>query len=152
MTLMWGVNLQFVPLKASRVASAPWLLSIFSIMVLAGQVGAQEPKVPSLGSPVPKQVIAARSRGQRCLTDIDHHDPCASVRIRRVLFTVAWDEQTKVVTYLFIADHRLVTDSELGVGGGCRLVDETGKTLRRGAVHRLAHYTNMDRYDPRFLG
>ena len=44
-----------------------------------------------------------------------------------MLFTVAWDERTKVVTYLFTTDHRIVTDSELGVGGGCRLVDETGE-------------------------
>ena len=126
-TFMRGVHLQFVPTRASRAAAAPWLLSIFSIVVLAGRVGAQEPKVPSLGSPVPKQVITARTRGQRCLTDVNHHDPCASVRIGGVLFTVAWDERTKVVTYLFTTDHRIVTDSELGVGGGCRLVDETGE-------------------------
>ena len=124
---MRGAPLQFVFTKASRAAAVPWLLYICSVVVLASRVGAQEPKVPSLGSPVPRQVITARTRGQRCLTDVNHHDPCASVRLGRVLFTVAWDDQTKVVTYLFTADHRLVTDSELGIGGGCRLVDETGK-------------------------
>lgn len=44
-----------------------------------------------------------------------------------MLFTIAWDTQTKAITYLFTDDRRLVTDSELGVGGRCRLVDETGK-------------------------
>jgi hypothetical protein len=96
-------------------------------MIFSRCVGAQELKVPSLGSPVPKQVVTAQTRAQRCLTDVNRHDPCASVRIRGLLFTVAWDEQTNVVTYLFTADHRLVTDSELGIGGGCRLVDENGK-------------------------
>ncbi len=104
-----------------------WLFSLIAVLMLAGRVDAQDAKLPSLGSPVPKQVITARTRGQQCLTDVNHHDPCASVRIRGVLFTVAWDEQTKVVTYLFTADHHLVTDSELGVGGGCRLVDEAGR-------------------------
>ncbi|MGH9511528.1 MAG: hypothetical protein ACRD2U_05270 [Terriglobales bacterium] len=28
---------------------------------------------------------------------------------------------------MFTEDHRLVTDSELGVGGRCRLLDEAGK-------------------------
>jgi hypothetical protein len=120
------IELMCVPAGAGRVA-ALWLFSIVAILLLAGRVDAQDPKVPSLGSPVPKQVITARTRGRQCLTDVNHHDPCASVRIRGVLFTVGWDEQTKVVTYLFTADHRLVTDSELGVGGGCRLVDEAGK-------------------------
>jgi hypothetical protein len=121
---MRGVHFQFVPTKP---AAPLWLLSMSALLLLAGRVGAQETKIPSLGSSVPKQVITARTRGQHCLTDVNHHDPCASVKIRGVLFTVAWDEQTKVVTYLFTADHRLVTDSELGVGGGCRLVDEAGK-------------------------
>jgi hypothetical protein len=115
-----------VPAGARR-AAALWLFSILALLLLADRVDAQDAKVPSLDSPVPKQVITARTPGQHCLTDVNHHDPCASVRIRGVLFTVAWDEQTKVVTYLFTADHRLVTDSELGVGGGCRLLDEAGK-------------------------
>jgi len=120
------IGFMFVP-AGSRRAAALWLFSIVAILLLAGRVEGQDAKVPSLGSPVPKQVTTARTPSQQCLTDVNHHDPCASLRIRGVLFTVAWDEQTKVVTYLFTADHRLVTDSELGVGGGCRLVDEAGK-------------------------
>ena len=44
-----------------------------------------------------------------------------------MLFTIAWDTQTKTIRYLFTDDRRLVTDSELGVGGKCHLVDEAGK-------------------------
>jgi hypothetical protein len=117
---MRGLHFQFVPARARR-AAALWLFCIFPVLLVAGRVDAQETKTPSLGSPVPQQVISARTRGQHCLTDANHLDPCASVTIRGVLFTVAWDEKTKVVTYLFTADHRLVTDSELGVGGGGRL-------------------------------
>lgn len=124
--LMLGVHFQFVP-ETARRAAALWLFSMFAVLLVAGRVLAQQTRVPSLGSPVPQQVISARTRGQHCLTDVNHNDPCASVTIRGVLFTVAWDEQTKMVTYLVTADHRLVTDSELGVGGGCRLVDEAEK-------------------------
>lgn len=122
---MWGTDFEF-GIATVRI-SALWLFSILPALLLTGRLEAQGSKVPLLGSQVPEQVISARSPGQRCLTDVNHHDPCASVRIRGVLFTVGWDEETKVVTYLFSADRHLVTDSELGVGGGCRLVDETGK-------------------------
>src|SRR5580700_8136424 len=108
---MQRAHLQCVPGRASRaVGAAQWLLCLFSVMIFSRCVGAQELKVPSLGSPVPKQVVTAQTRAQRCLTDVNRHDPCASVRIRGLLFTIAWDEQTNVVTYLFTADHRLVTD------------------------------------------
>jgi hypothetical protein len=72
-------------------------------------------------------VLKASSDDKQCLTDINHRDPCASVRIERMLFTIAWDTQTKAITYLFTEDPRLVTDSELGVGGRCRLVNEAGQ-------------------------
>src|ERR1035438_7130508 len=66
------IELMCVPAGAGRVA-ALWLFSIVAILLLAGRVDAQDPKVPSLGSPVPKQVITARTRGRQCLTDVNHH-------------------------------------------------------------------------------
>lgn len=117
------MRFQFLLTTANR----PALLSVFSIIILVSGAGAQQPKVPSLGSPVPKQVMIARRAGQECLTDIKHHDPCASVEIRGMLFTIAWERQTKAITYIFTDDPRVITDSELSVGGGCTLVDETEK-------------------------
>ena len=102
-------------------------LCIFTLALCAVQAEAQEKHVPKLGSQVPPSVLRARTYTKQCLTDIRHIDPCASVRIDRMLFTIAWDTQTKTITYLFTDDRRLVTDSELGVGGRCRLVDEAGK-------------------------
>jgi hypothetical protein len=53
-----------------------------------------------------------------------------------MLFAIAWDTHTKEITYLFTSDHRFLTDSELGVGGHTRLVDEDGKAFD------LAQYMN----------
>jgi hypothetical protein len=50
---------------------------------------------------------------------VGHYDPCASIKIRSVHFTIAWDANTKAISYLFTRDERVVTDSELGVGGSC---------------------------------
>ena len=44
-----------------------------------------------------------------------------------MLFTIAWETQTTTITYIFTDDPKLLTDSELGVGGSCTLVDEDGK-------------------------
>jgi hypothetical protein len=43
------------------------------------------------------------------------------------MFVVAWDLQTKAVTYIFTSNKRFITDSGLSVGGLCRLVDESGR-------------------------
>ena len=102
-------------------------LCIFIFVLCAARGEAEDKHMPKLGSQAPAYVLTARSHAKQCLTDIDHRDPCASVTIEGMLFTIAWDAQTKTITYLFTEDHRLVTDSELGVGGGCRLVDEAGK-------------------------
>ena len=64
---------------------------------------------------------------ETCLTDVSHRDPCATVNIKRILFKIAWDRETSAVTFLFTQDHHLITDSELGVGGGRRLLDESDK-------------------------
>ena len=60
--------------------------------------------MPKLGARVPPQVLRARTPSQQCLTDINHNDPCASVRIEQMLFTIAWDAHTKEMTYLFTSD------------------------------------------------
>src|SRR5271165_6314691 len=98
----------------------------FHIGLLFGGPNAEgQPRpFPALGSPVPAYVLNARIKGQVCLTDVDHRDPCSSIRIHHTLFTVAWDRHTKLVTYMMTMDSHLVTDSELGVGGGGRLVGE----------------------------
>ena len=41
--------------------------------------------------------------------------------------TIAWDQQTKEVTYLFTDDQHLVGDSELSVGGSCRIAGDGGR-------------------------
>ena len=53
-----------------------------------------------------------------------------------MLFTIAWDTDTKEIAYLFTSDHRFLTDSELGVGGHVRLVYEGGRPFD------LAQYMN----------
>ena len=125
--IMNRVHFRFCSPRASTGVGTQWLLLLLAVSLVGGRAAEQVPKVPSLGSRVTKQVLMARAGDQRCLTDVNHRDPCASVKIGGILFTVAWDEQTKAITYLFSDDHRLVTDSELGIGGGCRLVDESGK-------------------------
>jgi len=47
---------------------------------------------------------------------------------------MAWSEDSKQITYLFTQDLHVITDSELGVGGGCRLVDEADNP------YELVHY------------
>lgn len=86
---------------------------------------AQDNLVPALGSPVPSRVLPARLPRQQCLTDLNHHDPCASVKIKGVHFTIAWSSQTKAITYVFTDDSRFVTDSELVVRGDCALWAKT---------------------------
>jgi hypothetical protein len=73
--------------------------------------------------------LAARIDGQFCLTDAKHHDPCASIRIKNVLFEIAWDENTRAISYLFTSDHHFVTESELGVGGLCNIAPKIGEPV-----------------------
>jgi hypothetical protein len=49
------------------------------------------------------------------------------MNIRGHRVTIAWDQQTNAVTYLFTDDRRLVGDSELGVGGSCRIAGDGGR-------------------------
>jgi hypothetical protein len=113
--------------SVQRLAGVCLSLSIFIFALCVARGEAEDRHMPKLGSQAPAYVMTARSHPRQCLTNINHRDPCASVTIEGMLFTIAWDAQTKTITYLFTEDRLLVTDSELGVGGGCRLVDEAGK-------------------------
>jgi hypothetical protein len=97
--------------------------------MLGSQASAQMTDVPRLGARVPEKVVVARTHVQECLTDINHHDPCASIKISNVLFTIAWDADTKAVSYLFTEDHHFRTDSELGVGGLCNIAPKVGEPV-----------------------
>jgi len=108
-----------------RPTEACLFLCLFVLVLCAPQTEAQERYVPKLGSQVPSYVWKARTRSEQCPTEVNRHDPCTSVMIDDKLFTIAWDKQTKAITYLFTDDHRIVTDSELGVGGLCRLTAAT---------------------------
>src|SRR5215831_12231514 len=92
--------------KRHRIAlmerSSVTLFCLLAVSIFDGHTAAQVPKVPSLGSQVPKQVLKARAT--QCLTDVQHHDPCALVKIHGILFTVAWDRETNAVTYISTSD------------------------------------------------
>jgi hypothetical protein len=92
-------------------------------ILIALQTRAQETHVPDLGSRVPSYMLRANTHSQQCLTDINHHDPCASVEIDKKRFTIAWDARTKTITYIFTEDRHFRTDSELRVNGLCRVSD-----------------------------
>jgi len=103
-----------------------WLIFV-ALILFSAQGEAQERDLPTLGSEVPRQVFRSRTHSKQCLTDINHQDPCTSVTIKKMLFTIAWDIDTRAITYVFTDDRRFLTDSELGVGGWCKLTDESGK-------------------------
>jgi hypothetical protein len=104
-----------------------WFLRRFAIVLAVLPAGAQAKHAPEIGAQVPPYVVRARTHSQQCFTDIDRRDPCASVKIGGWFFTIAWDARTRAIVYIFTDDRRLVTDSELSVGGSCRLVDEAGR-------------------------
>jgi hypothetical protein len=93
------------------------------LVICALHAHGQEQRLPTLGSRAPSWVPSARAHSETCLTDVNHRDPCATVTIKSMLFKIAWDRETSAVTFLLTEDPHLVTDSELGIGGGCRLLD-----------------------------
>jgi hypothetical protein len=80
-----------------------------------------------IGAKVPAYVVGTSSGSQQCETGTAHQDPCTTMNIRGHRVTIAWDQQTKAVTYLFTDDRRLVGDSELGVGGSGRIAGDGGR-------------------------
>lgn len=85
-------------------------------------VHAQLKSLPQLGSTLPP-ALAAAERPKSCRTSSDHTDPCTEVEIGNVRYTIAWDEQTKAVTYLYTDDRHVVTDNGLAVGNDLRVGD-----------------------------
>lgn len=111
----------------------PITFLFFFALVLGGvKASAEETYMPNLGFDVPGYVLKARTRAQKCITDVARHDPCASVKISGKKFIIAWDSDTKAITYIFTEDRRFLTDSELSVGGSCRLSRSTENVHYKG--------------------
>jgi hypothetical protein len=100
-------------------------LSLCTLLVPALLARAQTRSLPRLGAPVP-DFVTAEKHTKECATGPGHRDPCVELEIDKVKYTVAWDAQTKAVTWLFTDDHRLVTDTQLAVGNTCRIVQDSG--------------------------
>jgi len=123
---MKRINLRFGLPVLTRARDERCLFCLLLLTLVGRGARAQDTNVPALGSQVSPRVLKARLHAQECPTDINHRDPCASIKIKNVLFTIAWDKDTKAITYLFTDDRTFVTNSELSVGGECRLLDEGG--------------------------
>lgn len=98
-------------------------ICLLGTLLIALHGESQQRRLPKLGDSVPSYVLTTRVHGHQCLTDTKRYDPCASVKIQKKAFTIAWDATSKQVKYIFSNDPDLEDDSELGVGGSCRLVD-----------------------------
>ncbi len=101
-------------------------LSACVVLLPARPAHAQLSSLPQLGAPAPDSILSAEKHGKECETAPGHRDPCAEVEIDKVKFTVAWDAQTKAVTWLFTNDRRLLTDSQLAVGNTCSVMQDSG--------------------------
>lgn len=100
-------------------------LSFCALLVSVNPAHAQVHTLPTLGTPVP-DFVTAEKHTKECATGPGHKDPCAELEIDKIKYIVAWDAQTKAVTWLFTDDHRLITDTQLSVGNSCHLVQDTG--------------------------
>jgi hypothetical protein len=98
-------------------------LPVCFLLLPASPAHAQLKNVPQLGSPLPASLNTADKHEKRCHTADVHLDPCTEVEIGNVRYTIAWDEQTKAITYLFTADPHILTDNGLAVGNSLRVAD-----------------------------
>jgi len=98
------------------------LLSACVLLMPPAPAHAQLKNLPQLGSPLPSD-LATADKPKFCRTGGDHLDPCSEVEIGGVRYTIAWDEQSKAVTYLYTDDHHIVTDNGLAVGNDLRVGD-----------------------------
>lgn len=112
-------------MQRSLVPSLVTLL-VFPLLLTAAPAGAQINALPKLGAPVPATWMTTDKKEKRCRTDASHEDPCMEVAIADIHYTVAWDADTKVITYLFTDDHHVVTDNGLAVGNSLRVADASG--------------------------
>ena len=102
-------------------------LSVCAILLPGLPARAQSMSFPQLGAPAPAALFTAAKHDRKCDTGPGHKDPCTEIEFDKIRFTVAWDAQTKNITYLFTDDRHVVTDSQLSVGDTCRVVDSSGK-------------------------
>jgi len=98
------------------------VLSTCAFLLPAVPARAQLASLPQIGSAIPPALVAAQ-KTKPCRTSNDHADPCADVQIGDVRYTIAWDEQSKAVTYLFTDDRHVITDNGLAVGNDLRVGD-----------------------------
>ncbi|HEY1500237.1 MAG TPA: hypothetical protein VGF88_11715 [Acidobacteriaceae bacterium] len=103
----------------------PMLLSVLTSAALlpAAPLHAQIKSLPQLGTPVPAQFLTSDKKEKRCRTSQTSEDPCTEIEIGKIRYTIAWDANTRAVTYLFTDDHRVVTDNGLAVGNSLRVID-----------------------------
>ena len=101
------------------------LLTACALFLIAPTAPAQINSLPQLGAPVPASLVST-DHEKRCHTGTSQVDPCTDVRIADIRYTIAWDAQTKAVTYLFTDDPKLVTDNGLAVGNSIRVRPESG--------------------------
>jgi len=102
--------------------------SLCALFLLASPAQGQIEHLPALGSPVPASLITADKHAKECRTGPGHRDPCTEVHVGKIKYIVAWDAQSRNITYLFTDSRELVTDSGLSVGGTCRVAgpEDTG--------------------------
>jgi len=117
---------------------------LIALIACAIEAQGQGKNLPNLDSPVPSWVVKARVKSETCLTDTNHRDPCATVRVKKMQFRIAWDKQTSAVTFLFTDDVHLITDRELGDGGGCRLVDQADQPYKLTCLFGAGLYAHVD--------
>ena len=109
-------------MKSSLVEIFPTVgTTLCALFLLASPAQAQIEHLPALGSPAPASLITADKHAKECRTGPNHRDPCAEIAIGKIKYTVAWDAQSKNITYIFTDSRDLVTDSGLSVGGTCRV-------------------------------
>jgi hypothetical protein len=113
-------------LKTSTLAVLSVLI-VEALTVIAPPAHAQLARLPKLGTPVPANLTTANKHEKRCHTSESSYDPCTEIDIDNIRYTIAWDPQTKDITYLFTDDHHLVTDNGLAVGNTIRVIGDSGK-------------------------
>jgi hypothetical protein len=94
-------------LPSHAIPLCVWFVGLFLC------TGAQAQVFPVIGAKVPAFVTNTASGTRQCENGTARHDSCATVNLRGHRVTVGWDQHTKVVTYVFTDDRRLVGDSEL---------------------------------------
>jgi hypothetical protein len=104
----WSFSKQHNPSKPLRLARGAHLNLDVQLEPIAStgfvqstpRAGVSDTRLPDLGAQVSTLITKARIGTQECLTDLAHYDPCARITIGGILFTIAWDQQTELITAL----------------------------------------------------